>query len=63
MLRMLPHTNKIPSQIKSCINILYYAARLVVGPFSLKQQSITMSFESDISHNHLLDNVYEQAGS
>ena len=32
---------------------LVFRARVVVGPFSLKLKSITMSFESDISNDNL----------
>ena len=32
---------------------LVFRARVVVGPFSLKLKSLTMSFESDISNDNL----------
>ena len=42
---------------------LVFRARVVVGPFSLKLKSLTISFESDISKNDLEGNAYEKTGS
>ena len=42
---------------------LVFRARVLVGPFSLKLKSLTMSFKSDIFKDNAQGNAYEQTGS